>query len=61
MIPTRQQIQDKIDELRKANPDVDIYTAIPQWLDSIEMRDIIIAGESRDPKADIISDLGSYK
>ena len=63
MIPTRNEIQAKIDALiidPKLNRE-DFPLKISEWLDSLEMPEtIIIAGETVNPKEQILDDLKSY-
>ena len=65
MIPTRGEIQDKLDEIRD-NPNfstlkVDLVKDFTAWLDSLDMPETItIAGEEKNPKEQILDDLGSY-
>lgn len=65
-IPTRTQIQDKIDEIR-GDPAFstireDLIMRLAEWLDSLEMPDeIVLFGQLTSPKEKILEDLDSYK
>lgn len=65
MIPTREQIYNKIIEI-KADPAFstiksDLKAKLAAWLDSLDMPEtIIVGGEEVNPKRQILEDLDSY-
>ena len=65
MIPTRQQIQDKIDEIRFDSSfstiKQDLVQRIDEWLDTLNMpKTVLFMGEEVSPKQKILEDLPSY-
>ena len=62
MIPTRGEIQAQIEKIEKEQPYVDVNKAIREWVNALDMPEIItIAGEEVNPKRQILSDLITYK
>lgn len=65
-IPSRDQIQDKIEQI-KSHPGfstikADIYQGVSDWLDTLNMPQTITRfGEQISPKEEILSDLDSYE
>lgn len=65
MIPTRTQIQEKLDEIR-ADPTFstiqeDLVKRMDEWLDSLDIpKTVVVAGEEVNPKERILDDLKSY-
>jgi hypothetical protein len=65
MIPTRSDIQSKIDEIRK-DPNFstlrsEVIEKISVWLDSLKLKPVIRFGEEIDPKQMILHDLDTYE
>jgi hypothetical protein len=65
MIPTRSDIQSKIDEIRK-DPNFstlrsEVIEKISVWLDSLKLKPVIRFGEEIDPKQMILDDLDTYE
>lgn len=66
MIPTRTEIQKKINEI-KEDPNFstikeDLYQRLSEWLDSLNMpATITLFGEEKNPKQMILDDLSSYE
>lgn len=59
MIPTRAQIQEKINESKESDLPLDQFMS--NWLDTLDLpKTITIANEVKDPKEMIMSDLDSY-
>lgn len=64
-IPTRIDIQKKIDQIKKdptfSTIKEDLIKKISEWLDTLNIpKIVIIAGEKKNPKEMILDDLGSY-
>lgn len=61
MIPTRQEIQEKLQEIRKQVGGDQVVVQMRSWLEGLNLPEtIIIAGENKDPIEQILADLGSY-
>lgn len=59
MIPTRQQIAEKILQIKAHNGNV--FDEVFVWLDTLDMpKEITIAGEVVNPKQQILNNLNSY-
>lgn len=65
MIPTRVEIQNKINEIRQdpsfSTIKEDLISRVSEWLDNLGIEPVIRFGETIDPKAEILDDLGSYE